>query len=127
MANREAVLQANDETIEELDMPEWGFKVHIRTLRARERDVFYKSCVGKDGRQQYPENMHARFCALVLCNESGDRLFSDQQVAQLGNKSARALDRIFDAGQKLNKMNSDAVEEAEKNLEAATSGDSPSD
>ena len=48
-------------------------------------------------------------------DEKGDRLFTDKDVAQLGAKSAAALDRVFRAAQKLNALGDAAIEAAEKN------------
>jgi len=42
----------------------------------------------------------------------GDRLFADADIAALGSKSAKALDRVFAVAQRLNGIGSDQVDQA---------------
>jgi hypothetical protein len=42
------------------------------------------------------------------------RLFTDAEVAELGNKSAKALDRVFTIAQRINGIGTDAVDTAKK-------------
>ena len=58
---------------------------------------------------------------------TGDRLFTEANLRELGNKSAKALDRILLVAQRINGMLPDSVEDAEKNSDAAPSGSSTSD
>ena len=80
----------------------------------------------KNGKPTRLQNLRARFAVLVLVNDAGEPLFNEQQAAQLGNKSAKSMTRIWEEGRKFNKMDDDAVESAEKNSEAAQSGSSGS-
>ena len=61
------------------------------------------------------DDFRARFVGLCLVDEMGERLFSDHEVAQLGTKSAAALDRVFRVAQTLNALGDAAVGELEKN------------
>ena len=40
-------------------------------------------------------NFRAKLAALIVVDESGSRVFSDEDAAALGQKNAKALDRIF--------------------------------
>jgi hypothetical protein len=51
---------------------------------------------------------------LTLCDSQGDRLFDDSEIAALGRKSARALDRVFSVAQRLNGIGVDQVDAAKK-------------
>ena len=56
------------------------------------------------------------FAAMVLCDADGAQLFTKAgDVERLGRKSAAALDRILDAGMKLNRIRPEDVDDAEKN------------
>lgn len=121
------ILAADDIKIEEVEIPEWGGKVYVRTLTGRERDAFEASTVSEEGVAVQLRNLRARFAAIVCCNEEGERLFpTDQAESALGSKSSVPLDRIWDAGRALNRMDEDSIEELAKNSESGQSEDSGS-
>ena len=106
------ILAKHDQKIIELEVPEWGGRVRLRTLKGHERgglEALYQKSKG------IVRDFRERFAALCLCDEKGARLFTDLQVKLLGEKSAAALDRIFDAAAKLNHFTKEAVEELEGN------------
>ncbi len=106
---KEAILAADDLPRELVNVPEWGGDVFVRTMTGADRDAFEASLIGKEGRM---ENVRARLVSLTLCTETGDRLFDDAEVAALGKKSARALDRVFSVAQRLNGIGTEQVEAA---------------
>ena len=108
--SKDAILAADDLPRETVNVPEWGGEVLVRTMSGTDRDAFEASLLEKDGRM---ENVRARLVALTLCDLQGDRLFNDSEIAALGRKSARALDRVFSVAQRLNGIGVDQVD-AEK-------------
>lgn len=96
---KSTILAANDLPSESVPVPEWGGDVLVRTMSGTDRDAFEASLLDKDGRMQ---NVRARLVALSLCDANGARLFEDNEIAALGLKSARALDRVFSVAQRLN-------------------------
>ena len=94
-----------------VNVPEWGGDVFVRTMTGTDRDAFEASLIGKEGRM---ENVRARLVSLTLCNEAGERMFDDAEIAALGKKSARALDRVFSVAQRLNGIGTEQVEAAKK-------------
>lgn len=124
---RDQIIEVVDIRTEYVDVPEWGGTVAVREMTGSERDAFEAQMVRVvDGRREADlTNMRAKLCAACLVNgETGDRLFDEQTLRQLGNKSAAALDRVFRVAQRINGM--DGVEEQEKNSSAAPSGSSTS-
>jgi len=117
------ILHAKDIQVEELEIPEWNGKVHIRTLSGKERDKFESDCRDSEGNMILGD-FRARFACLVLSNEDGEPIFSSHDVHQLTKRSAKALDRILDVGMRLNGMSSQDMEAAIKNSEKAQSEDS---
>ncbi len=109
MLTREQILQCDDLPKETVKVPEWGGEVQVRTMTGTDRDAFEASLIGKEGRL---ENVRARLVSLVVCDESGSRLFGDADIAALGAKSATALDRVFAVAQRLNGIGADQVEQA---------------
>lgn len=124
------IQSASDIKTEVVDVPEWGGAVAVRELTGTERDAFEASLVRTlpDGKREADlSNMRAKLCAhCIVDGVTGDRLFGDDEIASLGTKSAAALDRVFKAAQRINGMGAEAVEQAEKNSEAALSGSSTS-
>ena len=59
--------------------------------------------------------MRARLVGLTVIDETGQRLFTDDEVDLLGAKSGAALDRVFAVAQKLNGLSGADVEELSKN------------
>ncbi len=115
---KDEIGRRDDMKLEKVDVPEWGGEVYIRTIMGNERDMLDASY--RDNKVGY----RGLFAATVLCDEKGVRLFSDIERMQLGSKNARALDRILEAGMRLNGMTEDAITDVEKNSETVQSGDS---
>lgn len=114
MLNKQAILAAQDLPHEDVNVPEWGGVVRVRTMTGVERDAFESESVGKmaDGTVQARlDNVRARLCSRCLIDEQGNRLFTDDEVDALSKKSGRALGRVFDVAAKLNGLNKADVEE----------------
>ena len=126
---REEILRAPDIQTEELYVPEWEAWVRVRGMTARERDDFEASMIRGHGRKQRVElaNTRARFVALVVVDEQGQRLFSEADTIALGAKSAAALNRICDVGQRLSGLTTEDLEELTEGLKNAPSDGSGSD
>ena len=125
--SKEQILGVNDITIESVSVPQWGGDVCIRTLSGSERDKFELSL--RDPRTGKTTNMadfRARYAAMVICDENGAAIFSASDVAALGKKSAKALDRIMERGQALNGMTEKDVDELVGESEDGQNADSGS-
>ena len=106
MLDRNSILQMDDLPKEQLSVPEWGGDVWVRTLTGTERDSFEQSKVQKKNKPNL-NNVRARFAVLTICDEKGERLFTDNDAEALGKKSAAALDRVFEVAQRLNGFSDD--------------------
>lgn len=111
-----AILAVEDLAIELVEVPEWGATVGVRTMTGTERDAFELAVLNQvgDATTRY-RNLRARLVTLCAVDEMGERLFTDDQVEALGAKSARALDRLFAAVQRVNALTSGDIEELTKN------------
>ena len=86
----------------------------MKTLSGTERDLF------EDGyADQKMKNFRARFLALSLCDDNGERLYGDDEASELGTKSSVVLNRLFDKAWALNAFRTEDVD--------ALGNDSPSD
>lgn len=111
----EEILGADDLAYEDVEVPEWGGTVRVREMPGTERDKFESQFVGKDGasvRAEGLEGFRARLAAASIVDENGRQLFrSPAEVKRLGEKSARALQRVCDTAMRLSKMSEDDVKE----------------
>jgi hypothetical protein len=111
---RDEILARDDLPAEDVNVPEWGGAVRIRRMSGTERDAFEASIMGADGRQDL-SNIRAKLVARSIVDEAGRRLFSDEDIAALGAKSAAALDRCFAVAKRLSRISGEDVEELAKN------------
>ena len=120
LLDRKSILEAADVGWREVDVPEWGGSVRVRAMTGAERDAFEASVIEVDeqGLRQFDQrDVRAKLAALTIVDESGQRLFSEQDVRLLSAKSAKALDRVYDAATKLSGMTKKDREALEGNSE----------
>lgn len=128
LLTKQEILNAQDRKTEDVDVPEWGGTLRLRCLSGAERDAFEASLTKGEGKNRKLDlvNVRARLVALSAVDESGGRLFDDNEVALLGAKSAAALDRAYAVAQRLSGLTDKDVEQLEKNSAAGSAGASPS-
>lgn len=127
--SRDDVFAAEDRVIEEVHVPEWGGWMRVRSLSGAERDALEQSMVvirGKE-REQNLVAFRQKLIARSVVDDQGKRIFSDADVADLGKKSAAALDRVASVAVRVSKMTPEDVEELTKNFGSDQSEDSGTD
>ena len=107
---REAILAAQDFVIEEVQAPEWGGSIFVRTLSGTENDAYRKAIATQGDDMQ----IAAHFIVATACDEKGALIFTEADVPALAKKSAKVLRRIFKAALKVNGIGKEAEEAAEK-------------
>jgi len=120
---KDDILNADDLPRETIEVPEWGGSVIIRTLTGAERDEFEASRFIVKGRSVKTNlvNLRARLISMCAVDEEGNRLFTSEDVRKLGKKSAKALDRLFEAAQRLSGLTPEDIEDMTKNSESGQS------
>tara|TARA_R110000765_G_scaffold91778_1_gene173821 strand:+ start:681 stop:1073 length:393 start_codon:yes stop_codon:yes gene_type:complete len=116
--SKDQILEADDLKRETIATPEWGGDVLVRELRGRERDAFEEGSMDSK-RNISMANMRARLVAMSAIDEDGERLFSAKEATQLGDKSATALNRLFEVCCRLSGITESDVDKLEGNSEAA--------
>lgn len=109
MLSKGAILAADDIRIKTVDVPEWGGTVGIRVISGTDRDKFEQSYSDKD-----MGNFRIRFLAASLCDEHGGRLFTDEDVEELGRKSSLVINRLFAVAFAHSAFSGEAVDELGK-------------
>lgn len=118
LLTRDLILAALNLPTKDVNVPEWGGTVRVRAMTGAERDAFEASLVPDEGEDKGKRfaNMRARFCAAVIVGEDGRTpLFTEADIVALGNTSAQALNRVFDAARKLSGFTGKDVKELEGN------------
>jgi hypothetical protein len=113
-----AVLDLPDLADELVEVPEWGYRLRVRSLTGAERDAFEASLLESRGksREVNLRNMRAKLVAASVRRSDDKRVFSDAQVEALGKKNAAALQRVFRVAQRLSGLGEDEVEELTREL-----------
>jgi len=111
---RSTILQVEDLPSEKVEVPEWGVTVWVRSMSGRDRDMFESQMADLSGKGKTMDNFRARMTVFCTIDEKGKRIFKDGDIAALGDKSGQALDRIFEAASRLNKMTEESIEVEKK-------------
>lgn len=123
------ILGAQDALFEDVPCPEWKGIVRVRGLTGRERDDYEIALIQTTpggGVKQRLSGAREKLVAKCAIDRSGNRLFTDEQAAQLGTKNGRVLDRLFDVAARLSGLRAEDVARLAKNSTAAPSDDSAS-
>ena len=88
----------------------------MRELRGRERDEWEASLAVQRGKTMVPDvaNMRAKLVARSVVGADGEPVFTQQDVAALGELSAAALDRVFEVASRLSGLSETDLEEMGK-------------
>ena len=107
---RDAILAAEDLKSERVDVPEWGGHVLVRQMTAGDRDKFDIFIYEQKG-----ASVRAWLVGMCVVDGDGKRMFTDADLEGLAGKNGEAMDRVFQAARKLNKLLTVDIEDAEKN------------
>lgn len=100
--SRDAILAADDRVIEEVEVPEWGGTVCVRSLTSEEVKPFTESD------DEMPVGL---LVSIAACDEVGEPLFSEADIAALERKSMRALKRVIQKAMDVNGLGAEQAEE----------------
>ena len=115
--DKAGILSPSKLAVQSVAVDEWqaGASVCVRALKGWERDKFDQ--FGQDAREKKDlSHFRAKLVSLCLCDEAGKSLdFTEADMIALSDKSAAALDRVFEVCRQLSGMTPQDVEEIEKN------------
>jgi len=100
---REEILNIKDFEIIEVKVPEWGkdSSIFIKTMSGGDRDRFEIEFLNFQETKKF-DNLRAKYVSFCICDEAGKCLFNTKDIEALGSKSAKAIERIYNACKKLN-------------------------
>lgn len=122
LLTRDAILKVDDRNYETVEVPEWGGEVRVSVISGNARDEFElamskqqdKGGLGKGN------GIRASLVAQACVDEAGNRLFQVRDAKALGQKSARALNRVFEVACRLNGIGDEDVIALEGNSQSET-------
>lgn len=106
---KEQMLGAQDLTVKEVRVPEWNGTVFVRMMDGDQRDKFEADQIANPH-----TNVRARLVALTVCDKDGNLLFTEADVPAISKKAGAALDRIFAAAAKHNRITPQDIDELKK-------------
>ncbi len=110
---RADILAADDLKKIQVEVPEWGGSVYVRTMTGNDRDKFEDYCYSKTDKSV--AGIMQLLLSMTLVDEFGVRLFNEDEIKVLGEKSAAPLSRLFEKARELNALNEKDVKDLEKN------------
>ena len=118
---REMLLTPVQRPQEIVSLPELGdgVQVIVTGMTAKERSEFDQQFVSRKGDTMHKRVAEGRERIVVACcrDEEGNRLFTSDDVAQLGKQSGLIIERIVDVAQRISGIGKNDLEEAAKNLD----------
>lgn len=112
MLTKDDILNKKDLKTKTVKVPEWGGDVKVSELSGYMRDQYELYSVNAKASDK--RNIRAAYAAFTIVDENGDLMFTPEDIEKLGRKSGKALDRIFEAAEELNKLYSAVEDEAKK-------------
>jgi hypothetical protein len=114
MLTKDQILAATQLPVEEVNVPEWGGTVFVRTMTGTERDQCEQAILtAKEKKRRL--NVRAMYAVRTIIDEKGNRLFADNDADELAKTSAKALDRIFGVALRMSGVKEEDIAELEKN------------
>lgn len=112
---KEQILTADDLPTREVEVPEWGGTVRVRTLTGAQRDEYDQAFRDKrKGNSLDLRGLRSLLVAMSVVDDAGNQMFTRADVDALQGKNTAAIERVFAAAQELSLIGQ-AQESAEKN------------
>lgn len=112
MGLREQIKSASVRKPLKVRIKDWGFDVYVRVLSVGERDEWELAWVDirNKGAAKF-QNFRAFYLVRTLCDETGSRIWQDNEVDEVASLDGSVMGELFDVAQKHNKLTeADVVE-----------------
>ena len=122
--SKDDIFKADDLPTKDMDIPEWGGTLTIRTLTGAERDEWESAFVNQD--KIDIRGLKSRLVQFTTMNGDGQQMFTKADLQKINSKSASVIDRIFQVSQRLSGLTKEDAEEMVENSDAGPAGGSVS-
>lgn len=89
--------------------------VFVKALSLNEQEIWERSILDDDFKQRTDISLKASLIVATTENEAGEKLFTTDDIHELGQLQSGPLNKLFDEAQKLNNVTKDDIEELKKN------------
>ena len=116
--SKEQILNVKDYDVREVDVPEWGGMIRLKSMSGKERDAFESKCLtrNKGGKIFNVDGLKALLITCVVMNPDNDELmFTSDDIENLNKKSAKVINQLFEVASEMNGLGKEAVDELVKN------------
>ena len=118
--SKDDIFKADDLPTKDMDIPEWGGMLTIRTLTGAERDEWESAFVNQD--KIDIRGLKSRLVQLTTMNGDGQQMFTKADLQKINSKSASVIDRIWHVSRRLSGLTKEDADELVGN-----SGTAPTD
>jgi hypothetical protein len=116
---KEAILACSDVQYQEVEVPEWGGIVRLRSLTGDGREAYEVLAIQRSRGPKESDmditGLRARLLSLTIVSDENELVFAEADVAALNKKSADVINRLFEIAATMNGLDVKAQEELEKN------------
>lgn len=125
---RDQVRESDDIESEQITVEQWNnVTLEVRSMTGRARARMFKGISNVDSGEVDIEKMYPEIIVNTCYDpETGERVFSEEDVDWLNTKSSGALEKVARVGMRLSGMDRQAETEAGKLSKAEENGDSTS-
>jgi len=95
MSLREEILAKNDQPIVDMFIPEWNVTIKVKLWSAKQYEQYERYIERQKEFCPEIDTVRAAAAAKSIVDEQGNRVFSDEDIPALAEKSGLALKRIF--------------------------------
>jgi len=101
LLSAKAILDVDDMTFEEVEVPEWGGSIRLRSLTAEEASKF------SDEYSKDRKNAAVRILLMACVDDKGEPLFKPEDLDVLRKKSLKAVIKVQKVAMKMNGLKDD--------------------
>jgi len=117
MLTKEEILKVSDLQTREINIPEWGGSIVMKTMTGEERDTWENRIpIRSSDKKVDIKEMKVRL--LILCiRDPKDMtfMFTEKDVVSLNSKNSSVIDRLWQVASEMNGIGGKELEEIRKN------------
>ena len=121
--DKATIFAADDLPTEDVEVPEWGGVLTVRTMSCAEGDRVLTDYQqrAKQGKEHDITGFRASLVQLSVVNGDGSLLFDKEDIPKLQKKSSGVMERVAKVAMRLNGMDKSDVEAVAGNLSGTES------
>lgn len=125
MSLRDQILSAKDRTNKEVDVPEWGVKIELRSMSAASRIQMISEAYDPNTGQTDLNKLYPLIIVSACFDpKTGEPIFSQEDTSAIMDKSATVIERLANEAMGLSGMSESSLTDSGKEMLGNQSDDS---